>query len=218
MSSGAVCVHATRSLQRQSTPMGPFLKAPLPLEPRGRARFPIARLHSLSSPDSQAGLELEDMLQSVSSLTPGNPRCVGDPLGGWAAFRRPAGPAFRSSLPSLETPWLGTRDIAAALRPLTRLPSGLFLWVRPPSPGASASAALLRARGYVSALPGRAGCRGQSPAAGRPGGVRSRPEWAAVAHSPTHTLSLLLGAAVAPPWGSGVKRPLQGGAESTLRF
>ena len=104
MSSGAVCVHGTRSLQRQSTPMGPFLKVPLPLEPRGRARFPIAHLHSLSSPDSQAGLELEDMLQSVSSLTPGNPRCVGDPLGGWAAFRRPAGPAFRSSLPSLETP------------------------------------------------------------------------------------------------------------------
>lgn len=94
-SSGAVRVHGTRSLQQQVTPTGPFSRRPCSWS----RRVGLASILSLSSPDSRAGLELEETLQSVSSLTPGDPRRVGDPLGGWAAFRRPAGPAFRSSLP-----------------------------------------------------------------------------------------------------------------------
>lgn len=81
----------------------------------------------------------------------------------------------------------GARDTAAAPRPLTRLPSGLFLWVRPPSPVASASAARgagVRERpAWARWVPGAATSRRQAA------GVRSRPEWAAVSHSPAHTLA-----------------------------
>lgn len=140
-------------------PRGPFLEAPPAPGAAGPGTPSCCPPASfcLSSPDRggrpQAGRDAAGGFQRPSR----RPGAREDPPGGWAAFRRPAGPAFRSSLPSSEAPRPDARAAAAAPRPLTGLPSGLFLWVR---------LLLLGARGSVSAP----GAWEQRAAAGRPGG------------------------------------------------
>ena len=131
---------------------------------------------------------LEFQLQHQSGFEPHSrrPEARGGPSRGLGGLQEACGPCF-PLLPSSETPRPGARDTAAAPRPLTRLPSGLFLWVRPPSLVGSASAARgagVRERpAWARWVPGAATSRRQAA------GVRSRPEWAAVSHSPAHTLA-----------------------------
>lgn len=175
-------MQGTRSQQRQSAPTGPFSRRRVPWS-RGAG---LASTLCLSSPDSRAGLGLEEKLQAASSLTPGDPRRVGDPRGGWAAFRRPAGPA--SAPPFLpQKPTAGCAGRPCGPAPSGRLQRGLFLRVRPPSPVAPASAA--RGAGCLSALPGRAGCRGAAAGRRQARGETGRPEWAAVSLTRAHPLA-----------------------------
>lgn len=116
-------MQGTRSQhQRQSAPTGPFSRRrACPGGPWGRSS---ASTLCLSSPDSRAGLGLgREAAGGFEPHSRRDPRRVGDPRGGWAAFRRPAG-FLPPSLPSSGNPRpeCAGRPAAPRLWPLQKRP------------------------------------------------------------------------------------------------
>lgn len=111
-------------------PRGPFLEAP----PAPGAAGPGTPSCSfcLGSPDRRGRPQARRNAAGGFQRPSRRPEARGDSPVGWAAFRRPAGPAFHSSLPSSEAPRPDARATAAAPRPLT--------WLRPFPLGAASAA------------------------------------------------------------------------------